>query len=45
MSDRDKSKEELLNEISLLRQEVAELQITKVAFDAQSQLLSSFVTM
>ncbi|HEY9635838.1 MAG TPA: GAF domain-containing protein [Coleofasciculaceae cyanobacterium] len=45
MSDRDKSKEELLNEISLLRQEVAELQITKVAFDAQSQLLRSFVTM
>ncbi len=45
MSDRDKSQEQLIHELSLLRQEVAELKITKTAFDAQNQLLRSLVTM
>jgi PAS domain S-box-containing protein len=45
MSDRDKSKEQLIEELSSLRQEVAELKTTKIAFDAQNQLLRTLVTM
>lgn len=45
MSDRDKSKEELIEELVSLRQEVAKLQSTKAAFDAQNELLRTLVTM
>lgn len=45
MSDREKSKEQLIHELSLLRQQVAELQATKNAFDAHNKLFRSLVTM
>jgi PAS domain S-box-containing protein len=45
MSDRDKSKEELIAELALLRRQVAALKITKTAFDAQNQLFRSLITM
>lgn len=44
-SDRDRSKEELIEELEALRREVAELKTTKTAFDAQNELLKAFVTM
>jgi PAS domain S-box-containing protein len=44
MSDCDKSKEELIQELALLRREVVKLKITKLAFDAQRQLLKTFAT-
>lgn len=44
MSDRDKSKEQLIQELALLRRKVAALRTTKIAFDAQHQLLRTFVT-
>ncbi|HEY9653552.1 MAG TPA: GAF domain-containing protein [Coleofasciculaceae cyanobacterium] len=45
MSDRDKSKEQLIQELALLRRQVAQLKITKVAFDAQNELFRTLVTM
>jgi PAS domain S-box-containing protein len=45
MSDRDKSQEELIEELESLRREVATLKTTKTAFDAQSELLKTLVTM
>jgi PAS domain S-box-containing protein len=45
VSDRDKSKEELIEEVAALRQDVAELETIKIAFDAQNELFESFVTM
>lgn len=45
MSDRDKSKEQLIQEVALLRRQVAQLKITKVAFDAQNELFRTLVTM
>lgn len=44
MCDRDKSKEQLIEELASLRQEVAELKTTKTAFDAQNELLRSLIT-
>ncbi|HBB30597.1 MAG TPA: diguanylate cyclase [Cyanobacteria bacterium UBA8803] len=44
MSDRDQSQEQLLQELALLRQQVAKLKITKFAFDAQQELLRTFIT-
>lgn len=44
-SDHDRDKEELIEELELLRQEVAELRTTKTAFDAQKELLRSLVAM
>lgn len=41
----DRSKEELIEELASLRQEVARLKTTKVAFDAQQELLRSLVVM
>ncbi|MBO1351066.1 MAG: hypothetical protein EBE86_028545 [Hormoscilla sp. GUM202] len=38
MSDRDKSKEQLIEELAALRREAAALKITKQAFDAQNEL-------
>jgi PAS domain S-box-containing protein len=45
MSDLDKSKEQLIEELESLRREVASLKTTKTAFDAQNELLRSLVTM
>lgn len=45
MSDRDKSKEQLIQELALLRRQVAQLKTTKVAFDAQNELFRTLVTM
>ena len=45
MSDRDKSQEQLIEELASLRREVAELTTTKTAFDAQNELLRSLITM
>lgn len=44
MSDRDKSKEQLIQELALLRRDVAKLKATKIAFDAQHQLVRTFVS-
>lgn len=44
MSDFDKSQEQLIEEVLSLRQQVTALQITKIAFDAQNQLLRSLIT-
>jgi PAS domain S-box-containing protein len=44
-SDRDRSKEELIDELESLRREVAGLKTTKTAFDAQKELLRSLVVM
>lgn len=43
--DSDRSKEELIEELASLRQEVAQLKTTKTAFDAQKELLRSLVVM
>ncbi|HEY9850442.1 MAG TPA: GAF domain-containing SpoIIE family protein phosphatase [Leptolyngbyaceae cyanobacterium] len=45
MSARDRSKEELLEELALLREEVCELRTAKAAFDAQQELLENLVDM
>lgn len=45
MNARDQSKEQLIREIALLRREVAELKATKIAFDAQHELLRTFISM
>lgn len=45
MSDREKSKEQLIEELASLRREVAALKTTKTAFDAQNELLRNLVTM
>src|SRR4028119_1173935 len=45
MSDREKSKEQLIEELESLRQAVAELKTTKIAFDAQNELFRTLVTM
>ncbi len=44
-ADRDRPKEELIEELEALRQEVAELRTTKAAFDAQNELIKTFVVM
>ncbi|HEY9823309.1 MAG TPA: GAF domain-containing protein [Candidatus Sericytochromatia bacterium] len=44
-ADRDRPKEELIEELEALRQEVAELRTTKAAFDAQNELIKTFVIM
>ena len=44
MSDCDKSKEELIQELALLRREVVKLKTTKLAFNAQRELLKTFAT-
>ncbi|MBC6424239.1 MAG: diguanylate cyclase, partial [Hormoscilla sp. SP12CHS1] len=43
MSDRDKSKEQLIEELAALRREAAALKITKQAFDAQNELTTSLL--
>ncbi|HAA32757.1 MAG TPA: diguanylate cyclase [Cyanobacteria bacterium UBA8553] len=45
MSDREKSQEQLIEELESLRREVAELTTTKTAFDAQNELLRGLITM
>ncbi len=45
MSDREKSKEQLIEELTLLRREVAELRTVKKAFNAQTELLKALGTM
>lgn len=45
MDDQNLSKEQLLHELTLLRQEVAELKTAKAAFNAQSELLEHLVGM
>ncbi|MCL1470582.1 PP2C family protein-serine/threonine phosphatase [Argonema antarcticum] len=45
MNDRDKSKEQLLEELESLRLEVAELRTVEAAFNVQSELLENLVTM
>lgn len=45
MSDRDKSKEQLLEELESLRREVTELKTVEAAFNVQSELLENLVTM
>ncbi|HEY9653550.1 MAG TPA: GAF domain-containing protein, partial [Coleofasciculaceae cyanobacterium] len=44
MSDRNKSKEQLIEELILLQEEVAELRTTKLAFDTLRELLITVVT-
>ncbi len=44
-AERDRPKEELIEELEALRQEVAELRTTKAAFDAQNELIKTFVIM
>ncbi len=44
MSDRDKSKEQLIQELVSLRRKVVALRTTKIVFDAQHQLMRTFVT-
>jgi|SRR4028119_714016 PAS domain S-box len=44
-TDRDRPKEELIEELEALRQQVAELKTTKAAFDAQNELIKTFVVM
>lgn len=43
MSDSDKSKEQLIEELTSLRREVTELRTTKIAFDIQQELLKTLV--
>lgn len=45
MSDRSPTEEQLINEITLLRRQVAELKLIKTSFDAQNELMRSLVTM
>ena len=45
MSDRDRSTEELIEELEWLRWEVAQLKTTKIAFDAQHELFRSLVAL
>lgn len=45
MSDRDKSKEQLIEELAALRREVGTLKITKLAYEAQNELTTSLLTM
>ena len=45
MSDRDRSQEELIEELEWLRWEVAQLKTTKIAFDAQHELFRSLVAL
>ncbi|HEY9596161.1 MAG TPA: GAF domain-containing protein [Cyanophyceae cyanobacterium] len=44
MSDRNKSKEQLIEELILLQKEVAELRTTKLAFDTLRELLITVLT-
>ena len=44
VSDCDKSKERLIEELASLRREVAELKTAKTAFDTQNELLRTLVT-
>lgn len=44
MSDSDRSKEELIEELALLQQNVAELQAQKIAFDTLHELLLTSIT-
>ena len=44
MSDCDKSKEQLIEELASLHREIAELRTTKTAFDALHELLAALVT-
>ena len=44
VSDYDKSKEQLIEELASLRREVAELKITETVFDTQNELLRTLVT-
>ncbi len=43
MTDCDKSKEQLIEELTSLRQEIAELKTTKIVFDVQQELLKTLV--
>lgn len=45
MSDRDKSKEQLIQELASLRREVAQLRVTKTVFDAEQELFHALVTL
>jgi PAS domain S-box-containing protein len=45
MSDRDKSKEQLIEELASLRREVAQLRVTKTVFDAEQELFHALVTL
>ncbi len=44
MSDRDKSKEELIDELALMRRELTEFKLTKTAFETQNELLLTLLT-
>ncbi|HBE18661.1 MAG TPA: diguanylate cyclase [Cyanobacteria bacterium UBA11149] len=44
MDDINKSKEELIQELALLREQVVKLKMTKLAFDAQRKLFKTFAT-
>ncbi|MEQ8998395.1 MAG: GAF domain-containing protein [Coleofasciculus sp. B1-GNL1-01] len=44
MSDRNKSYEQLMAEVASLRRQVIKLKMTKMAFDAQHQLMRTFAT-
>ncbi len=45
MGIQDQSKEQLIEELELLRREVAELKVNKAAFEAQKKLLENLVIM
>lgn len=45
MSDRNETKEVLIEDLALLRQEITELKTTKVAFDVQDELLRTLVSL
>jgi PAS domain S-box-containing protein len=45
VGDLDKSKEQLIKELTLLRRQVNQLKTAKIAFDAQRALLRTFTTM
>ncbi len=45
MSDRDKSKEQLIQELASLRREVAQLRVTKTVFDAEHELFHALATL
>lgn len=45
MSDRNETKEVLIEDLALLRQEITELKTTKIAFDVQDELLRTLVSL
>ncbi len=45
MSDRDKSKDQLIEELNALRRDARKLKLAKIGFDAQTELLRTIATM